>query len=229
MTLSAAIDSGIGLTAGKKLVGKAIPQSDDTYLTTVKLRKKFIQLKKFHTIQPKQTVETETIESLKSDVVKLQEELTQQKRITDTIAEENLKIKQELGRIQPVIDFVNTYNRENEHQKMLELVKAEAEFDQVPYDPKLRAYHFDETIEKQMNEISEKEGISKAEAMAKIADKHWANFLENDKKMMKHLKERGIPITEEDYKKQLEAAIEKNKRMNAKYQRRLDRIKNRKD
>jgi len=42
MFLSAAIDAGIGLTAGKKLVGKSIPQSDDTYLTTIKLRDKFI-------------------------------------------------------------------------------------------------------------------------------------------------------------------------------------------
>jgi hypothetical protein len=47
MFLSASIDSGIGLTAGKKLCGKAIARSDDTYLTTVKLSEKFIQLKKF--------------------------------------------------------------------------------------------------------------------------------------------------------------------------------------
>jgi integrase len=33
MFLSTAIDSGIGLTAGKKLCGKAIAQSDDTYLS----------------------------------------------------------------------------------------------------------------------------------------------------------------------------------------------------
>lgn len=39
MFLSASIDSGIGLTAGKKLCGKAIARSDDTYLTTVTLRK----------------------------------------------------------------------------------------------------------------------------------------------------------------------------------------------
>jgi hypothetical protein len=44
MSLSASIDSGIGLTAGKKLCGKAIAQSDDTYLTTAKLREKFTQL-----------------------------------------------------------------------------------------------------------------------------------------------------------------------------------------
>jgi hypothetical protein len=31
MFLSTAIDSGIGLTAGKKLCGKAIAESDDTY------------------------------------------------------------------------------------------------------------------------------------------------------------------------------------------------------
>ena len=51
MFLSTSIDSGIGLTAGKKLCGKAIARSDDTYLTTVKLREKFAQLKKFLTIK----------------------------------------------------------------------------------------------------------------------------------------------------------------------------------
>jgi len=45
MFLSASIDSGIGLTAGKKLCGKAIAQSDDTYLTTVKLREKICSTK----------------------------------------------------------------------------------------------------------------------------------------------------------------------------------------
>lgn len=50
MFLSAAIDSGIGLTDGKKLCGKAVAESDDTYLTTVHLRDKFIQLKKFLSI-----------------------------------------------------------------------------------------------------------------------------------------------------------------------------------
>jgi integrase len=95
MLISAAIDSGIGLTAGKKLCGKAIAQSDDTYLTTVNLRQKFIQLKKFLTIREQPKVETEKIESLKSAISKLQEELTQQKLITDTISEGNITIKNE--------------------------------------------------------------------------------------------------------------------------------------
>lgn len=95
MLLSAAIDSGIGLTAGKKLCGKAIAQSDDTYLTTVNLRQKFIQLKKFLTIKEQPKIEAEKIESLKSAISKLQEELTQQKLITDTISEGNITIKNE--------------------------------------------------------------------------------------------------------------------------------------
>ena len=225
MLLSASIDSGIGLTAGKKLVGKAIPQSDDTYLTTVNLKKKFTQLKKFQTIKQKPQIETETIETLQKAVSKLQEDLTIQQTITNSISKENQKIRKELGRIQPVVDFVNTYNRDKEHQKLLEFVKAEGEYN-PDYAPDII---LDETLEKQMNEISENEGISKSEAMGKIADKHWDNFLESDKKMMEHLKERGVPITEEDYKKQLEEGIKKNQKMIAKYQRRLDKINNRKD
>jgi site-specific recombinase XerD len=95
MLLSATIDSGIGLTAGKKLVGKTIPQSDDTYLTTIKLREKFIQLKNFLTINQQTKVEAETIESLKKAISKLQEDLTTQKTITNVISKENQKIKRQ--------------------------------------------------------------------------------------------------------------------------------------
>lgn len=96
MLLSASIDSGIGLTAGKKLVGKKIPQSDDTYLTTVNLRNKFSQLKNFITINEQPKIEKEKIESFKKAISKLQEELTIQKTITNTISEDNQKLKQEM-------------------------------------------------------------------------------------------------------------------------------------
>ena len=93
MLLSASIDSNIGLTAGKKLVGKTIPKSDDTYLTTINLRNKFIQLKNFQTIKQQPKVEVESIESLKNAVIKLQEDLRTQTTITNTLSEENQKIK----------------------------------------------------------------------------------------------------------------------------------------
>jgi integrase len=94
MLLSSSIDSGIGFEAGKKLCGKSIAKSDDTYLTTVHLREKFVQLKRYLSIQEQPKVETEKIESLKSAVNKLQEELVQQKTITETISEENIGLRQ---------------------------------------------------------------------------------------------------------------------------------------
>ena len=98
MFLSTSVDAGM-LTAGKMLCGKAIPQSDATYLTTVKLREKFIQLKNFLTITELPKIEKENIESLKRAVSKLQEDLTTQKTITTTISEENIKMKKSIKEI----------------------------------------------------------------------------------------------------------------------------------
>jgi integrase len=95
MFLSASIDSGIGLTAGKKLCGKAIARSDDTYLTTIKLREKFIQLKKFLAIKQSSEIESRQIEKLGSLVAKLAEELEQQKTVNQVVASENFKIRRE--------------------------------------------------------------------------------------------------------------------------------------
>ncbi len=97
MFLSTAIDSGIGLTAGKKLCGKAIPKSDDTYLTTIRLGEKFIQLKKFLTI--KQTVQPETheiVEELRTAVTKLQEDVNAYKTIAETITEKNQDFEEQI-------------------------------------------------------------------------------------------------------------------------------------
>jgi len=84
MFLSASIDSGIGLTAGKLMCGKAVKQSDSTYLTVVKLREKFIQLKKFLAINEQPKIETERIESLKNAILHLQEDVNTQKIISET-------------------------------------------------------------------------------------------------------------------------------------------------
>jgi integrase len=101
MFLSASIDSGIGLTAGKKLCGKSIGESDDTYLTTVNLRERFIQLKKFLTIEETAKLEdSEVIGGLKDTVAKLHEELTQQKTVTDAVTEKNIKIAKDLAELQ---------------------------------------------------------------------------------------------------------------------------------
>ena len=81
------------------LCGKAVAKADSTYLTQVKLREKFIQLKNFLTINEKPKVEAQNIETLKGAVSRLQEELTTQKVITETISEDNAKLKQKIDEV----------------------------------------------------------------------------------------------------------------------------------
>jgi len=129
MFLSASIDSGIGLTAGKKLCGKAIPKSDDTYLTTVRLREKFIQLKKFLTIQqPQKPANRDQIKTFKNVVSNLQGELTRQKVITDTITEENLEMKEDLKALKEELDTLQKLrdlpeDLENLRKQMIETME----------------------------------------------------------------------------------------------------------
>jgi len=86
MFLSGSIDSGIGLTAGKKMCGKAIQKSDDTYLTTVKLREKFIQLKKILTIKSTYKVEDyERLEQLETTIEQLQKENVSTKTVAEVM------------------------------------------------------------------------------------------------------------------------------------------------
>ncbi len=95
MFVSASIDSGVGLTAGKILCGKTVDSSDSTYLTTVKLREKFVQLKNFLTIKQSAKLENNIVEKLETVVSKLSEELEQQKIVTQAVSGENLKIRKE--------------------------------------------------------------------------------------------------------------------------------------
>ncbi len=99
MFLSASINSGIGLTAGKKLCGKSVAESDDTYLTGLRLKEKFVQLKKFLSITETAKVEAQTIEVLKNAISQLQTDLTTQKAITATISGDNAKLKKQVDEI----------------------------------------------------------------------------------------------------------------------------------
>ena len=103
-----------------------------------------------------------------------------------------------------------------EIKSLLDIIQTDPVIQSSPYDPDIV---FDEALEQEMNEIAKKEGITKAQAMAKIAENDWAKFLEGQKRMEKMAKERGIPTSEEEYKEHLRKTIQK-------YQRRLDKLNN---
>jgi len=143
MFLSASIDSGVGLTAGKLMCGKAVPKSDGTYLTTVNLRQHFIQLKKFLTIRQTPEPESEKkLESLKDAVVKLQGDLTQQKTITQAFAEKNAQVtsdlvemKKQVGEFQKLVEFLRDVGVTNEMLSQLAIEKMHRESNVVVKEP----------------------------------------------------------------------------------------------
>ena len=78
------------------MCGKAIAQTDETYLTTVKLRERFKQLKRFLTITEQPKPESKNVELLSKVVNKLQEDMTQQKTINEVITKQNIELKKNL-------------------------------------------------------------------------------------------------------------------------------------
>ena len=100
MFLSASIDSGIGLIAGKKMCGKAIPKSDDTYLTSMKLREKFIQLKKVLMIQ--QALKPENHERLEQ----LQRTVANQQMEVKDLETRLEALTQEQGRLNEIVSVL---------------------------------------------------------------------------------------------------------------------------
>lgn len=185
MFLSAAIDSGIGLTAGKKLCGKAIAESDDTYLTTVHLREKFIQLKRFLAIKEQPKIEAEKIESLKSAINKLQEDLTEQKVITETISEENVKVKKEIEKLQPLLDFIHGFEEMGTLQLFLDLLKTSPEINFGNKGTFLKMKFPPELVEN-VNKLAKAKGISKQEAIDLTLDSGIESLKKAKKPISKH-------------------------------------------
>lgn len=132
MFLSSAIDSGIGLTAGKKLCGKAIAKSDDTYLTTVKLREKFIQLKKILTIRqiPKPDSEGQ-ISRLEAAVEQLLKTNVVNKTAADVMTKRVAELESKLGEalrtnktLEPLTEFMNSFKSREELKSFLGSFKS---------------------------------------------------------------------------------------------------------
>ena len=132
MFLSASIDSGIGLTAGKKMCGKSIPQSDDTYLTTVKLREKFIQLKKILTIRPTPQSDTkEQITQFEAAIVQLQKENLTRKTAADVMTKRVTELENALQdavrtneALEPLTEFMDSFKSREEMQSFLDSFRS---------------------------------------------------------------------------------------------------------
>jgi integrase len=213
MFMSASIDSGIGLTAGKKLCGKAIAQSDDTYLTTVNLRKKFMQLKRFLTIKEQPRIDTNQLEALKDAVTKLQEDLTRQKLITDTISQDSIKTKEQLEKLQYLVEFVNSFDDYENLRILLNHFKMQVLDDYEDLPEKLRPIksEFSPYIGIKLQEIAKTLGISEKEALKRLfADD--VEAMKKSEERWSEIEKRLKPKKAESNKSSKKNSVPRNKR-----------------
>lgn len=132
MFLSACIDSGVGLTSGKKMCGKAIPKSDDTYLTTVQLRQKFLQLKRMLTIQSRKKPEDiRRLAQLETAIEQLQKENVSNKTIAEVmtmrVSELENRLQDALKQnktLEPLTEFVKSFESRENLQTFIGLFKT---------------------------------------------------------------------------------------------------------
>lgn len=184
MFLSASIDSGVGLTAGKLMCGKAVAKSDSTYLTAVKLRAKFSQLKKFLSIREQPKIETEKVEALKNAIVHLQQQLTDQKLITDTISEQNAKLK-------PLMDFIDGFESQEKLQRFLDLLKSSSIISFPEKDTAMLRFDISEEQKELLKAAAIASGKSEDELIDEGVERHLRRLAE------KH----NIPLDEHSKKK----------------------------
>jgi integrase len=154
----------------KMLLSAAIDSSDDTYLTTVNLKEKFIKLKRFQSIKEEPDVDAEKVESLKKAVNTLQEELTQQKLITNTISEANLKMKREFQILQPLVEFVNSFDAPENLKILLNYLKHDYSDDASNGLFRPLKVEFSPYISKKIKEVAKTMGVTEQEALKQMLE-----------------------------------------------------------
>ena len=118
--MRAAIETGVGLTAAKLMVGKAVAKSDETYIARAQLQNAFKKLSKFLNVTG---VEPPSQPELAKSVVNQQREITDLKdNIKDLTGRLDL-ITTEMGRLRTR----SRYGWERSDEEIDEIIKRDKE------------------------------------------------------------------------------------------------------
>ncbi len=149
-------------------------------------------------------LETATPTETEKTLVELKKQLMARDKEIDAL-------KEAITKIQPVIDFVNTFTHPKEIKEMLDVVRSDNGFAQSSFDSNI---WFEKDIADELDDIMKKEGITQTEALKRFMGKNWERFLKRQEELKRMAKERGLPITQEDYeekKKKLRKHVKKGK------------------
>jgi len=96
------------------------------------------------------------------------------------------KLKETIAKMQPLVQFVNSFNSPQELKGILDSLKDDSMI-QSSFDPNVQ---FDKHTAAKLDEIMKKEGITQAEALGQLAKREWERIVEDDKKRKKLMRAR---------------------------------------
>jgi len=115
-------------------------------------------------------MDTGKIDSLQRVVSDLQEELTKQKLIIDSLSQENIKTKEKLRKLEPFVEFVNSTDASENLKKLLNLFRMDI-LEDYP-DEKFRPLkgEFSPYISKKIKEVAKTMGVTEQEALKQMLE-----------------------------------------------------------
>jgi len=113
-------------------------------------------------------------------------------------------LKETIAKIQPVIEFVNTFTDPREVKEMLDFVRSD--YERSSFDPNI---WFDKSIADKLDDIVRKEGVTPAEAMKRLMKEDWELTREGQEKSKRIAKACGLPMTQEEYEEKKKKLLRK--------------------
>lgn len=120
-------------------------------------------------------------------------------------------MKETVAKIQPVIEFVNTFTHPREVKEMLDFIRTD--YERSSFDPNI---WFDKSIADKIDEIVKKEHVTQAEALKRLIQEDWELTLEGQEKLKRIAKARGVPMTREEYEEKKKRLLRKHMKKDSK-------------
>jgi hypothetical protein len=112
------------------------------------------------------------------------------------------ELKEAVAKIQPLVDFVNSFDAPENLKKILTFLKDD--YTGQHADEKLRPkrIEFSPYVSEKLDEIAKRKGITRKEALEQLVIEDLDLLERGEEKHLETAKARGLPITREDYEEQ---------------------------
>ena len=115
-------------------------------------------------------MDTNKIDSLQSVVSSLQEELTKQKVIINSLSQENIKTKEKLRNLEPFVEFVNRTDASENLKELLNFFRMDIVEDYPDEMFRPLKVEFSPYMSKKIKEVAKTMGVSEPEALKQMLE-----------------------------------------------------------